>query len=231
MKKSNKFQDADVFTSAYGRMNRDTLESVSYVFVGKRISNSDLRAILPGFPKGFHFTLGLGCVQANIRLVDRHIIPVRRGMRPGLTIVPTLRYGGAASMFGDSQRVYPLDEYMRVVCMEDIQGWYRGLMRSMYLGAYHNMAGKVTMAPSLVNVVACGLAAKEVKKEIVQKCKAMGKTLSEVNSFELWHVKEQTRRMEAFLPARFETQALLIVQKFIDWYDTWEADGSPVLEV
>jgi hypothetical protein len=120
---------------------------------------------------------------------------------------------------------------MRVVCVEDIQGWYRGLMRSMYLGAYHNMAGKVTMAPSLVNVVACGLAAKEVKKEIVQKCKAMGKTLSEVNSFELWHVKEQTRRMEAFLPARFETQALLIVQKFIDWYDAWEADGSPVLEV
>ena len=229
MKKSNKFQDADVFASAYVRMNRDTLESVSYVFVGERISNSDLRAILPGFPKGFYFTLGLGCVRANMRLVDRRIIPVRRGMRPGLTIVPTLRYGSAASMFGDACPVYPVDEHMRLVCVEDIQEWYRGLMRSMYLGAYHNMARKVTVAPSLVYVVACGLAAKEVKKEMVQKDKAKGMTLSEVNSFELWHVKEQLRN--EVLPGCFETQALLIVQKFIDWYDTWNAAGATVLEV
>lgn len=87
------------------------------------------------------------------------------------------------------------------------------------------------MAPPLVEIVAHGLAAKEVKKEIVQKYKAKGRTLSEVSSFELWRVKEQTRRMEAFRPARFETQALLIVQKFIDWYDAWSAAGSTVLEV
>lgn len=225
MKKSNKFQDADAFTSAYDRMNPGVLERVSYKFVGQRISNSELRAILPGFPKGFHFTLGLSSVRVA------GYPGIRRGASQRFTIVPTLRYGPAASMYEDARLVYPVDEYMRVVSAEDVQGWYRGLMRSMYLGAYHNMAGDRTMATSLVDVVACGLAAKEVKKEIVQKCKAMGKTLSEVNSFELWHVKEQTRRMEAFLPARFETQALLIVQKFIDWYDTWEADGSPVLEV
>lgn len=225
MKKSNKFQDADVFTSAYDRMNPGVLEHVPNVFVGRRISNSELRAILPGFTKGFHFTLGLSSVRVA------GYPGIYRGASQRFTIVPNLRYGTAASMYGDARLVYPVDEYMRVVSAEDAQGWYRGLMRSMYLGAYHNMAGKVTMAPSLVNVVACGLAAKEVKKEIVQKYKAMGKTLSEANSFELWHVKEQTRRMEAFLPARFETQALLIVQKFIDWYDTWEADGSPVLEV
>lgn len=231
MKKSNKFQDADVFTSAYNKMNPGELERASYVFVGERISNSDLRAILPGFPKKFRFVLGLGCVRANTRLGDRRIIPVRRGMRPGLTIAPTLCYGSAASMYDDACPVYPVDEHMRLVCVEDIHEWYRGLMRSMYLGAYHSMARKGTMAPPLVEVVAHGLAANEVKKEIVRKCTAMGKTLGEVSSFELWHVKEQTRRMEAFRPACFETQALLIVQKFIDWYDTWEADGSPVLEV
>ena len=229
--KSNKFQDAEIFQSTYSAMNLGTLDHVSGVFVGERIYNSDLRAILPGFPKKFNFVLGLGCVRANRRLGDRRIIPVRRGMRPGLTIIPSLRYGTAASMYEDACPVYPVDEYMRVVYAEDIQGWYRGLMRSMYLGAHHNMAGDRTMAPPLVEIVVHGLVAKEVKKEIVQKYKAMGKTLSEVNSFELWHVKEQTRRMEAFLPARFETQALLIVQKFIDWYDAWEAGGSPVLEV
>lgn len=229
MKKSNKFQDADVFTSAYNKMNPGVLERASYVFVGERISNSDLRAILPGFPKKFRFVLGLGCVRANALLGDRRIIPVRRGMRPGFTVVPTLCYGYAASMYDDACPVYPVDEHMRLVCVEDIHEWYRGLMRSMYLGAYHNMARKVTMAPPLVYVVACGLAAKEVKKEIAQKYKAIGKPLSEVSSFELWHVKEQLRN--EILPGCFETQALLIVQKFIDWYDTWEADGSPVLEV
>lgn len=231
MKKSNKFQDADVFTSAYNKMNPGVSEQVSCVFVGERISNSDLRAILPGFPKKFRFVLGLGCVRANTRLGDRRIIPVRRGMRPGLTVVPTLCYGYAASMYDDACPVYPVDEHMRLVCVEDIHEWYRGLMRSMYLGAYHSMARNGTMAPPLVEVVAHGLAAKEVKKEIAQKYKAIGKPLREVSSFELWHVKEQTRRMEAFRPARFETQALLIVQKFIDWYDAWSAAGSTVLEV
>lgn len=87
------------------------------------------------------------------------------------------------------------------------------------------------MAPPLVEIVSHGLAAKEVKKEIVRKCTAIGKKLGEVSSFERWRLWEQTRRLEAFRPVRFETQALLIVQKFIDWYDAWEADGSPVLEV
>lgn len=230
MKKSNKFQDADVFTSAYNKMNPGVSEQVSCVFVGERISNSDLRAILPGFPKKFRFVLGLGCVRANTRLGDRRIIPVRRGMRPGLTVVPTLCYGSAVSMYDDACPVYPVDEYMRLVCVEDIQEWYRGLMRSMYLGAYHSMAGNGTMAPPLVEIVAHGLAANEVKKEIVRKCTAMGKTLGEVSSFERWRLRNQTRRLDAFRPVCFETQALLIVQKFIDWYDAWEADGSPVLE-
>lgn len=223
MKKSNKFQDADVFTSAYHKMNPGVLERVSYKFVGQRISNSDLRAILPGFPKGFHFTLGLSSVRVA------GYPGIRRGASQKFTIVPTLCYGYAASMYDDACPVYPVDEHMRLVCAEDTQRWYRGLMRSMYLGAYHNMARKVTMAPPLVYVVACGLAAKEVKKEIVQKYKAKGRTLSEVNSFELWHVKEQLRN--EVLPGCFETQALLIVQKFIDWYDTWNAAGATVLEV
>ena len=231
MKKSNRFEDAEAFTSAYNKMNPDALNRVSTVFVGERISNSDLRAILPGFPKKFRFVLGLGCVRANSRLLDRRIIPVRRGMRPGLTIVPTLCYGSAASMYDDACPVYPVDEHMRLVCVEDIQEWYRGLMRSMYLGAYHSMARNGTMAPPLVEIVAHGLAAKEVKKEIVRKCTAIGKKLGEVSSFERWRLWEQTRRLDAFRPVRFETQALLIVQKFIDWYDAWESDGSPVLEV
>ena len=231
MKKSNKFQDADVFTSAYNKMNPGVSERASYVFVGERISNSDLRAILPGFPKKFRFVLGLGCVRANTRLVDRRIIPVRRGMRPGLTVVPNLCYGSAVSMYDDACPVYPVDEHMRLVCVEDIHEWYRGLMRSMYLGAYHSMARKGTMAPPLVEIVAHGLAANEVKKEIVRKCTAMGKTLGEVSSFERWHLRNQTRRLDAFRPVCFETQALLIVQKFIDWYDAWNAAGAAVLEV
>ena len=225
MKKFNRFEDADVFTSACYKMNVGSLDRVSCVFVGERISNSDLRAILPGFPKRFHFALGLSSVRTA------GYPGVRRGASPRFTIVPSLRYGAATMMYGDAYPVYPVDECMHIVCANDIQEWYRGLMRSMYLGAYHSMAEKKAMATPLVEVVARGLAAKEVKKEIVHKYKARGKTLSEVKSYELWHVKEQTRRMEAFLPARFEVQALLIVQKFIDWYGTWEADGSPVSEV
>ena len=194
-----------------------SLPTVAEVFRCHTIPNGVLRKALPGFPQGFRFTLG----ERNVRIISGGL---DKGEGCVYTCSPVLYYGSAAR-YDNSLYIYPRDEYGRIVDTRDAAAWLRGLMWTMYCRAHHALQGDT--GADMLNLVCSGMYYTAVQSAFRKEKAARERADScQLSAHEEWCLLAETKRR--FSPKMFELQALVVLQRFIDWYDKWEADGSPV---